>query len=124
MRVKGGACSSAHSQLVASRLVAGTECYPGFTEEEEETIYSKENGTAVPNATTSWYTWVSADDTQQVAIEGKFATYPGSGFLVDVTLQEAADIVESLHEEHWLDLKTRMVLSPAKPSIINPEPKP
>lgn len=24
--------------------------------------------------------------------------------------QEAADIVENLHVEHWLDLKTRMVL--------------
>jgi hypothetical protein len=112
VRVKGGPCSSAHSQLVAARLVAGTECYPDFTEEEEETIYSKENATAVPNATTSWYTWVSADDTQQVAIEGKFATYPGSGFLVDVTLQESADIVEKLYEEHWLDLKTRMVPKP------------
>ena len=87
-----------HSQLIASGLVQGTECYPGFAPATEEIEYSKENGTSVrwnaKNATAStvvdMYTYQTEEMTQQVPLEGKFATYPGSGFVSDLSLLDAS----------------------------------
>ena len=52
----------------------------------------------------------SADAAQVGAITGRFATYPGGGFVVDVAAGNASRTAAALAAARWLDACTRAVV--------------
>jgi hypothetical protein len=77
---------------------------------EEETVYSKEYG--IRPAVFSWqpfYDYISESDSQESAVQGVFANYPGSGFVVELSSNASVsrNVIQLLIAQQWLDFKTR-----------------
>jgi len=66
------------------------------------------------------YNWSSADTTMISSINAKFSTIPGSGYIVNLSLNgsEALSTIQKLKQDKFIDLATRAVL--IEFTIFNP----
>jgi len=110
LRVKGENCTRLLKNLVSQGLLNSLECYPMWDNAEEETVYSKEYG--IRPALVGWqpyFDYISEADSQESAVEGIFANYPGSGFIVELSSNASIsrNVIQHLTALQWLDFKTR-----------------
>jgi len=77
-----------------------TELFQSTTEYESE---------IAPTYTHKHYGWMAEEETEQIAMTGAYADYPGSGYVMDVPLfrTEAHILVHDLWNFQWLDSSTR-----------------
>jgi len=81
------------------------ECFPEYYEEYEDFFPF---GNAVMN-----YTWTSSAMLGAVPIQGKFATYEGNGFVVDVptsNLTVSQTMLHNMKGSNFIDWQTRAVV--------------
>ena len=110
LRVQGENCTRLLENLVSQGLLNPLECFPMWDTAEEETVYSKEYG--ILPAVVSWqpyYDYISEADSQESSVQGNFANYPGSGFIVELSSNASVsrNVIQHLADLQWLDFKTR-----------------
>ena len=110
LRVQGENCTRISRKLVFQGLLSAFECYPAWEDGVEETTYAKEDNSLPSDIGGSQlYEYLSATDTQESPVQGNYGTYPGSGFVVQLSSNSSESIstIGILTQQQWLDWKTR-----------------
>lgn len=111
LRVKEGECSRTYAKLVDFGIAASAKCFPSWNDGEEETAYSKENGTVLPQWDQyPFYSYTTSAGASETPHMGKFGYYHGGGFMANFTAPTARATMAALQNQHWVDVKTRAVI--------------
>ena len=111
LRVQSTTCLASYGKLLKLSLIPPTTCFPPWSDGLQDTEYrSGVNGTIPPGPPPFFAQYLSAEQSQTDAVTGRFATYPGGGFVVDVAAGNASRTAAALAAARWLDARTRAVV--------------
>ena len=106
MRVQQAECERLPDAL-ASNWTYSVKCYPPFTEDvESKDPFGGADGKAFRYTKLPWV--------EEVEFWGQLATYPGSGFIVDLNFsdptQDPAKAIQSTLDRKFIDIQTRALI--------------
>jgi hypothetical protein len=85
-------------------------CYGNFDAEHQSQVYYPKRFT--PAYLLPFYMWNPQNRTEMMPVAGRFGTYPGDGFMLEMPLDRAEMLrtVKHLWEWDWIDRQTRAVV--------------